>query len=260
MEIITLHDKSTLEKFLRKDTFLHIYEIGDLDDYFWKYTSWYGILQNDKLQEVALLFTGLSTPTFLFLSSGGLSAKEFLLSVQNFLPSAFYMHISTGLYDILSEKFKLVSHGKHYKMSLVNKEIVQSIESNEVIQLNMDDRKEILDLYSTSYPGNWFELKMLQTGMYYGLKKDGKLESIAGVHVFSKDYKVAALGNITTHPDYRARGFGTSVTAMLCKNLLKHVTHIGLNVKQDNHAAIKCYKSIGFEITSEYEEFTVEKR
>ena len=79
----------------------------------------------------------------------------------------------------------------------------------------------------------------------------------AGVHVYSEEYRVAALGNIVTHPDYRNRGFGRIVTAYLCKKLLEKVDHIGLNVHRDNVSAIRCYENLGFEILGKYEECMV---
>lgn len=35
METCALHDKARIEAFLRKNVYLHIYSIGDLDDFFW---------------------------------------------------------------------------------------------------------------------------------------------------------------------------------------------------------------------------------
>ena len=75
------------------------------------------------------------------------------------------------------------------------------------------------------------------------------------MHVYSKKYKVAAIGNIATDPEMRGRGFASKVTAMVCRALLKHVEHIGLNVDSKNKAAISCYKRLGFRVTAPYEEY-----
>ncbi len=99
---------------------------------------------------------------------------------------------------------------------------------------------------------------MLETGHYYGIRQDGALLSIAGVHVYSPQYRVAALGNITSHPAARERGLATLVTARLCKELLRNVDHIGLNVRADNASAIACYTKLGFTRTAEYGEYALE--
>ena len=77
---------------------------------------------------------------------------------------------------------------------------------------------------------------------------------ISGIHVYSSEYKVAALGNIATHPDYRGQQIGFKLTSKLCNDLKKSVDYIGLNVRSDNEIAIKCYKKIGFEIIGTYDE------
>ena len=71
-------------------------------------------------------------------------------------------------------------------------------------------------------------------------------------------WQKSSLGNITTHPKYRGRGYGTTVTAKVCKSLLREIDHIGLNVKADNISAIKCYEKLGFEVIDSYSEFEVE--
>src|SRR5947208_10651053 len=100
---------------------------------------------------------------------------------------------------------------------------------------------------------------MLETGFYFGIHRGDVLMSVAGVHVFSQRYKVAALGNIATHPDARGQGLATTTTARLCQELLRAgIEHIGLNVRADNRGAIACYEKIGFERVAGYGEYTLE--
>ena len=69
MNYICLHDKEIIERFLRKDVDLHIYCIGDLDDFFWPYTIWYGSKHSGNIDAIALMYVGLSLPTLLALSN-----------------------------------------------------------------------------------------------------------------------------------------------------------------------------------------------
>jgi predicted GNAT family acetyltransferase len=101
---------------------------------------------------------------------------------------------------------------------------------------------------------------MLETGRYYGPRDAGGLLSVAGVHVYSRRYRVAALGNIATHPAHRGKGYGTRVTGRLCRTLLDEVEHIGLNVKTDNEPALRCYRRLGLEVVARYAEFDFERR
>src|SRR5262249_21249929 len=108
-------------------------------------------------------------------------------------------------------------------------------------------------------PANWFVPRMLETGFYFGMRLSGTLVSVAGVHVYSQEYKVAALGNITTRPEVRGQGLATAATARLCQELLRAgIDCIGLNVNADNRSAVACYRKLGFQRWADYGEYTLE--
>lgn len=60
--VVTLHDRTTIEAFARKNTFLHLFELADLDDRFWPHTVWYGWSDAGSLDQLALIYTALSPP------------------------------------------------------------------------------------------------------------------------------------------------------------------------------------------------------
>jgi predicted GNAT family acetyltransferase len=101
---------------------------------------------------------------------------------------------------------------------------------------------------------------MLETREYFGIRDDDRLVSVAGIHVYSRRYRVAALGNIVTRHECRGKGYGTQVTTALCKSLWEKEIRIGLNVRADNTPAITCYSNIGFRITAPYEEYLLVRR
>ena len=260
MPIIYLREKDDIERFLRRNIPLHLYGIGDLDDFFWPYTSWQGLTVEGELQAVSLLYTGQTVPTLLALTDRPAYLKELLSSILAILPSRFYAHLSPGLDEIFRSLYGIVAHGEHYKMVLEDVSEIIRLDCSHVNRLSVSDLNEINRLYAVSYAGNWFDRRMLEIDQYFGIRVTGGLVSIAGVHVYSKAYGVAALGNITTHPSWRNRGYGTQATARLCQSLLETVDVIGLNVKADNKAAISCYENLGFEIIATYGEFTMNKR
>jgi predicted GNAT family acetyltransferase len=98
---------------------------------------------------------------------------------------------------------------------------------------------------------------MLEPGQYLGTFAGDEIVAVAGVHVYSERYRVAALGNVSTHSRHRGRGLGTAVTAALCRRLLGRVDRIGLNVKADNAAGRRCHEKLGFEVRAPYEEVAV---
>jgi RimJ/RimL family protein N-acetyltransferase len=255
-----LHDKKEIERYLRRDVYLNIYSLGDLDDFFWPNTLWFGSKPSGHIDAVVLVYVGLPLPTLLAISREHDTVAELLISIRHLLPYRFYAHLSAGLETVLDKTHDLESHGAHYKMALRDETFPSEIDSSGAVRLDMSDLTAIQAFYKKSYPENWFDPRMLETGQYYGIKEENRLVSIAGIHVYSPQYKVAALGNIATLPTHRNKGYGSRATAKLCKSLLKERMRIGLNVKADNSAAISCYKKMGFQIVASYGEFTVQTK
>ena len=114
---------------------------------------------------------------------------------------------------------------------------------------------EITAFYDEAYPGTWFEPRLLATERYVGIRVDGRLACVAGVHLYSPAWSVAALGNVATLPGLRGLGLARSACAALCRLLLEDgIGTIALNVSEDNEAAIRAYTRLGFEPVAEYTE------
>ena len=127
--------------------------------------------------------------------------------------------------------------------------------------IRRDDLEELTAFYATAYPGTWFVPRMLETGRYVGIREAGRLVCVAGVHVCSPTWSVAALGNVATLPAFRGRGLARGACAALCRLLLDDgIETIGLNVRADNEAAIRSYTRLGFESVAEYTEASLAAR
>lgn len=256
MAAIILHDKRTIETYLRQNPALHVYELGDLDDFFWPHTIWYGLQEDNHIRALALLYTGGDLPALLAMATPPATALAALLThVAPLLPPRCYAHLSPEARDALTPYYFLEPRGPHLKMALKNPDQLAGIDTSAVERLSLAAIDELQAFYAHSYPGNWFDPRMLATGQYFGIRNDqGALLSVAGVHVYSAEQRVAALGNITTLPSARRRGLATTTIAALCRSLLHMVDLIGLNVRADNAAAIACYRRLGFEVVAKYEE------
>ena len=97
---------------------------------------------------------------------------------------------------------------------------------------------------------------MFEHGPYLGIRRGGELLAVAGVHIWSPSYRVAAIGNVATHPRARGGGLASVAVAALCRRLLATVDRIALNVKADNSAALALYTRLGFTPVAEYTELT----
>ncbi|KAJ3222229.1 hypothetical protein HK099_002542 [Clydaea vesicula] len=253
-------EKADLFKFFKKDLVLFGYHVGDLDDYFFKDCSFYCLHEKDDsiLENICIYQKGDSTPTVLVLSTNpDLTNLTYIFGEmlkQKILISSFYIHFQT--YEIFSNFNKLINikndFGKHLKLKFnLNKlnSLKEGIGFGDAKLITSDNLEQVEKLYKHNFPDNYFEPNILKTNKYYGIWIDNKLVSIAGVHCMSVEFKVSTLGNITTHIDYRRKGFCKRCVASVVVALIDSgIDSVSLNVKADNAAAIKLYQSLGFEV------------
>ena len=172
------------------------------------------------------------------------------------LPSLFYAHLTPGLEDALLSQYNCRPLGRHKKLGLR----APITEPYEATALTLADADAAVAFYRASYPGAFFEPVNLERGPYVAVHDDLGIAAIAGVAVYSPIMRVAALGNIATRADVRGRGLGRRVTGALCRRLQPEVDVIGLNVKADNVAAIRCYTELGFVEVADYDLWLVTRR
>ncbi len=70
MSVFAMSDRRILERALRRNIYLNLYTIGDLDDFFWPWTAWYGIGAEYDPDAIALVYRGIEPPTVLALDWG----------------------------------------------------------------------------------------------------------------------------------------------------------------------------------------------
>ena len=229
---VQLETRAELEPFLRRRPFLHLYELGDLDDFFWPHTRWFGRRVDGELREILLLYTAAHGSTLLAFTDGSTRVMADLLrSAIAHLPARVYAHLSAGLADELRAEYALESHGRYLRLALTDTSRLAAWDASEVVPLDAADAGPLRAFYDESYPGNWFDERMLLTGHYWGIRDAGRLVCAGGVHVVSPQQRVAALGNVATHPAHRGRGLATRTCARLCRGLVAVADHIGANVK-----------------------------
>lgn len=255
-KLISVHDKATITKFMMRDPLANVLALGDLDDFFWPSTVWYGWEENEQLIDIALLYVGAGLPVLLcFADEQKVHTAAFCAALQTVMPSAVYTHLYPGVDQFFAEQYRFVPHGRHHKMTLAHPELAAGHDTRNVKLLTLNDLPALNSLFDTAYPGNFFDPRMLETEMYYGIWEGEQLVSAAGIHVYSEAYDVACIGNVTTHPEYRNRGLAKKVLTGLIEAMQKKITHITLNVKADNLPAIRAYQKLGFTRIRDYDEF-----
>ena len=253
MAAVELRDRTAIAELCRRNPLLHVYELGDLDDFFWPHTRFVGWGDDGRLTQLALLYTEPEPPVLLALAEEPREEMASLLAeLVPELPPRLYAHLTPFLLETIESRYDVESHGLHLKMGLTD---ASRLGTAPAERLGPSDLDEIVAFYERAYPGTWFVPRMLETGRYVGLRNEGELACVAGVHVCSAAWRVAALGNVATLPELRGRGLATRACGALCRLLLDDgIDTIALNVRADNMPAIGAYRRLGFETVGEYVE------
>ncbi|WP_424215297.1 GNAT family N-acetyltransferase [Streptomyces sp. BI20] len=257
MILRSLHDRSDLAERLGRDPATHLMELGDLDDLLWPHTTWYTASDDGP---VALLYTVGDIPTLLAFArpERDTALEELAEALLPVLPRRFIGHVTGAAGKVLESAYTAHPRATLLRMVLTEPDRAAHTPTTpwRPNPLGRADLPDLLDLFEQAYPGNWFDPRMLDTGQYVGARQDGRLVAVAGVHVWSPTYEVAAIGNVTTHPDLRGRGAARACVTELCHRLGRTVRHIGLNVRADNTPAINLYRTLGFTELTHFTEAT----
>jgi ribosomal protein S18 acetylase RimI-like enzyme len=255
--VVELTNRDVIAAFCRRRPAVHAYALGDLDDFFWPHTRWLAWDGASGIEQLVLLYEEPDPPVLLALAEPPRASMDALLdAIGGELPARVYAHLSPGLVGVLSPRFVPDSPPiEHRKLGLVDPSRLKGHADGVVVALGPDDVEEVLAFYGHAYPGTWFEPRMLETRRYVGIRDRRRLVCIAGVHVWSPTWRVAALGNVATLPEARGRGLATTACAHLCHMLLEDgIDVIALNVRADNTAAIRAYERLGFAQAADYVE------
>jgi ribosomal protein S18 acetylase RimI-like enzyme len=255
--VVEVRDRDAIAGFLRRRPAVHAYELGDLDDFFWPHTRWLTWQPDGHIEQLALLYDEPDPPVLLALADPPEeTASALLRSIAVRLPKRLYAHLSPGLVPALGPHLAPETGPiPHLKLGLVDPSRLAGHDAAGIELLSSADLDEVERFYRNAYPGTWFHARMLETGRYVGVRRDGGLVCVAAVHVWSPTWSVATLGNVATLPAARGAGLATAACAALCRLLLDDgIDVISLNVRSDNRAAIRAYEKLGFARAADYVE------
>lgn len=249
MKITETRDKTEIEDAVSSDRVKALYQLGDLDDYYFDKCRWFFVREDSETRALILIYQS-GTVTLIPLGSPE-AVSQFLDEKHDLLPDRFYSAWWPEHVDTMSSLFDIPQAERMFRMALSKGDfhpVRTSVESRVLTMSDIEQVKRLLE----SYPGNFFEKYQLETGFYRGISEDDQLIAMAGVHTINRDQGVAALGNVVTDRAHRGRGLGTAVTSHLVEQLFGKLDLVGLNVSQNNIAAVKAYRRLGFDARYEF--------
>ena len=256
--ITEVTDKTAITGFLIRNKPMNLYQLGDLDPFFFPKTKWFAAVRENTIMEMAMLYAGDKGRTLLAFSDNDSSLLASVIDASaEKMKGESFAHLSCGLAGELDRVMPVSYLGRHLKMTLNSGKLPHEPVREGTKRLGPDDRVKLFEFYEENYPGNYFDERMLSTGKYFGSFESNMLAGVAGIHVYSAEMRVAALGNIAVARNMRGNGIGRNLVICLCRDLLQTVDTIGLNVESTNQEAIRCYSGCGFSVSGEYDEYVI---
>ena len=241
-------DRELLYSFLEQDRLYAAYAICDLGEREFARTRWGAAYDDDELIAVGMEYTGPTPqPLFVLGRPDGISAV--LRDVIR--PRAAYIAARTMMLPAVEAHYRVDPGPQMVRMWVDRARFrpypatVQRLLPVEIGELNR--------LYQLGF-ASWLPSGAIADGVYYGMRVNGQLVSAAGTHVVSPSARLAVVGNVLTHLDYRGRGFATAVTGAVTAELLRSCDQIVLNVRADNPPAINAYRRLGYIEHARFEE------
>ena len=241
-------DRALLHAFLGQDRLYAAYAICDLEEREFGRTRWGAAYDGDDLIAVGMEYTG-PTPQPLFVMGRPDGISAVLRDVIR--PRAAYIAARTVMLPAVEAHYRVDPGPQMVRMWVDRTRFrpypatVQRLLPVEIGELNR--------LYQLGF-ASWLPSGAIADGVYFGMRVNGQLVAAAGTHVVSPAARLAVVGNVLTHLDYRGRGFATAVTGAVTAELLRSCDEIVLNVRADNPPAINAYRRLGYVEYARFEE------
>lgn len=241
-------DREVLHAFLAGDRLYAAYAICDLEEREFGRTRWGAAYDGDELIALGLEYTG-PTPQPLFVMGRADGIAAVLRDVIK--PRAAYIATQTPMLPAV-EAYYRVDPGPQMVRMWVDRTHFRPYPAT-VQRLLPVEIGELNKLYQLGF-ASWLPSSAIADGVYYGMRVNGRLIAAAGTHVVSPTARLAVVGNVLTHIDYRGRGFATAVTGAVTAELLRTCDQVVLNVRADNPPAINAYRRLGYAEHTRFEE------
>ena len=241
-------DRSLLRNFLETDRLYSAYALCDLDDREFLRTRWGVAITGERPVAVVLQYAGYSPqPIFVMGDNAGIaSVLESIIKPRTAYVAARAEHLPA-----VATNYR-VDPGPSMLRMWVDRTHFRPFPS-DVQRLLPVEIGELNRLYQLGF-ASWLPASAIADGLYYGVRVGGRLVAAAGTHVISPAARLAVVGNVMTHTEFRGRGYATAVTGAVTAELLRFCDQVVLNVRADNPPALAAYRRLGYQVYLSFEE------
>ena len=246
-------DRTALRAFLEQDRLFAAYALCDLEEREFGRTRWGAAYQADRMVSLVLEYSGMTPqPMFVMGREDGIDA----ILRDLIRPRAAYLATLTETMGVVKAHYR-VDPGPQMVRMWVDRARFRPYPA-DVRRLLPVEIGELNRLYQLGF-ASWLPSSAIAEGVYYGIRAGGRLVAAAGTHVISQEARLAVVGNVLTHVDYRGRGYATAVTGAVTADLLRSCDQVTLNVRADNPPALQAYRRLGYVEHVRFEERLVHR-
>jgi ribosomal protein S18 acetylase RimI-like enzyme len=249
----TTTDRPLLRSILERDRLYAAYAICDLEEREFTRTRW-GVAWTGNVPIALVLEYNGPTPQPLFVMGQEEGIRVILRDLIR--PRLAYLAAPASVLPAVEASYRVDAGPTMVRMWVDRSHFrpypatVQRLLPVEIGELNR--------LYQLGF-ASWLPSSAIADGVYYGMRVNGQLVAAAGTHVVSPTARIAVVGNVLTHVDYRGRGFATAVTGAVTAELLRSCDDVVLNVRADNPPALNAYRRLGYTEHMRFEERLVHR-
>ena len=249
----TTADRAMLREFLEGDRLFAAYAICDLEEREFGRTRWGAAFDGERMVSVVLEYSGM-TPQPMFVMGRNEGVDAILQEVIR--PRAAYVAALADALPTVAQHYR-VEAGPPMVRMWVDRARFRPYPA-DVRRLLPIEIGELNRLYQLGF-ASWLPSSAIAEGVYYGIRVNGRLVAAAGTHVIGREARLAVVGNVLTHVDYRGRGYATAVTGAVTAELLRTSDQVVLNVRSDNPPALQAYRRLGYAEHVRFEERLVHR-
>lgn len=240
-DIIRLFDPAEIKSRLEQDRVWSAFSLADLDPERARFSTWFGTAHSSA---IVLVYNAYEPP--IVFCSGLVDECEAILRSPDVVgcTSQAYINVRPDAIGIAQRLFSTLELRPMVRMQLSAS--ISMDAPDGVVRLGPADLADVQRLYAEDRPA-FFLPSQLDDGVYFGVREEGSLVSIAGTHVVSPEQSVAALGNVYTTPRRRSRGLAAATTGAVSHELQQRgIRTIVLNILASNLAARRVYERLGY--------------
>ena len=177
-----------LAAFLRRNAPAHVYELGDLDDFDWPFTRWFGWerARGARAGRAALHAAASAGADRDRRGAGGEGWGADCARYSDAAPGSTFTSRRRCSRSSASATRSSTSE-PHLKLALDAARCTPRRRARGRAARRGRPARSWTRSTEEAYPETWFTPRMLATRRYVGIRREGRLACVAGVHVYSPD-------------------------------------------------------------------------